>query len=116
MAEIKESDWKILQELHLLALERYCEEILFEVQRITSGGGKSFHQKYLDIWAVLHRRDKELAETFDDLKRSRAFVIIAAMARLAVLSDHEIMRFSQETRTMIGALLGNSVGRSPGSQ
>ena len=36
MREIKESDWKILRQLHSVALERFCEQILFEIEEIRS--------------------------------------------------------------------------------
>jgi hypothetical protein len=48
MREIKESDWKILRQVHKEALERFCEQILLEVERINSDSAKSFHQRYLE--------------------------------------------------------------------
>src|SRR5215813_7777767 len=46
--EIKESDWKLLRQLHPVALERFCRRILEELERINSDSAKSFHQRYLD--------------------------------------------------------------------
>ena len=115
MRDINESDWKHLRELHPVALERFCERILVEVTNINADRTRRFHQRYFDIHELLHRRDKELAETFDDLKRSRALEMIAAMTRRGLLTDFEIMRFGQETRTFVGAILGKAIGLTASS-
>jgi len=106
MREIKESDWKILRQVHKEALERFCEQILSEVERINSDSAKSFHKRYLDIWKVLQRRDKELGETFNDLRRSTAFTQLASMKARGLLTEDEFSRFSEEIRDMVTRLLG----------
>jgi hypothetical protein len=107
MREIKESDWKILRQLHTEALERFCEQILLEIERINCDSAKSFHQKYLDIYKVLHRRDKEIAQTFNNLRRSTAWTQLASMKARGLLTEDEILRFSQETRDVVDLLLGS---------
>ncbi len=107
MREIKESDWGLLRQLHTVALERFCKQILLEVERINSDPAKSFHQKYLDIYEVLHRRDKEVGQTFDDLRRSTAFIHLASMKGRGLLTEDEFARFSQETRDVVALLLGS---------
>ncbi|MGO8733342.1 MAG: peptide ABC transporter substrate-binding protein [Terriglobia bacterium] len=105
--QIKESDWKLLRQLHSVALERFCKQILMEVERVNSDAAKSFHQKYLDIYALLHRRDKEIAQTFDDLRRSTAFIHLASMKGRGLLTEDEFVRFSQETQDVVHHLLGS---------
>ena len=107
MREIKESDWKLLRQLHTEALERFCKQILLEVARINADRAKSFHQKYLEIYAVLHRRDREIAQTFNDLRRSRALMMIASMKGHGLLTEDELSRFSQETQELVDVLLGS---------
>jgi hypothetical protein len=107
MREIKESDWKLLRHLHTEALERFCKQILLEVARINADRAKSFHQKYLEIYAVLHRRDREIAQTFNDLRRSRALMMIASMKGHGLLTEDELSRFSQETQELVDVLLGS---------
>jgi hypothetical protein len=107
MRDIKESDWKVLRQLHTEALERFCKQVLLEIARINSDRAKSFHQKYLDIYAVLRRRDKEIAQTFDNLRRSRAFMQLASIKARGLLTEDEMLRFSQETRDAVDLLLGN---------
>ena len=37
--EIKESDWKLLRRLHQVALERFCERALTDVQSALADSG-----------------------------------------------------------------------------
>lgn len=107
MRQIKESDWKLLRKLHTVALERFCKQILWEIESINADRKKSFHRKYLDIYAHLHQRDKEMARAFDDLRRSTAFTRIASLKGLELLTDEEFLGFSQETRESVQLLLGS---------
>ena len=104
MREIKESDWKILRQLHSRALERFCKQILLEVEQINSDSTKSFHQKYLAIYEIMQRRNKEIAQIFDDLRRSTALTQLAAMKAHGLLSEDEFSRFSQETQKLVAPL------------
>lgn len=105
MREIKESDWKILRQIHDDALERFCERILLEIDQIRSDSTKSFHQRYLHIYAALHRLDKEVALTFNNLRRSTALQQLAAMKVRDLLTEEEFSRFSQETQDLVTLLL-----------
>jgi hypothetical protein len=67
---IKEADWKVLRRLHPLALERFCERVLAEIESIRHDNARSFHQRYLDIFQIIKRRDQEMGCIFDDPKRS----------------------------------------------
>ena len=104
--DINESDWKSLRQLHSQALERFCKQILLEIESANSDSVKSFHQKYVDIYQMLKRRDKEMAQTFDDLRRSTAWSKLASMKARGLLTDDEFQRFSQETRGAVDRLLG----------
>jgi hypothetical protein len=112
--EIKESDWKFLRQLHSVALERFCEQILLEIQRINSDKAKSFHQRYLNIYKVVHQRDKEMAQTFNGLRRSTALMQLASMKSLGLVTGEDFLCFSQETRDAVNLMLGE--GRSAGKE
>jgi hypothetical protein len=107
MQEIKESDWKILRQLRSEALERFCKRVLLEIEGINSDSAKSFHQKYLDIYQTIDRRDKEIALTFNNPRRSTALTQLAAMKARGLLTDDEFLRLSQDTRDVVGLLLGS---------
>src|SRR5438552_4677484 len=107
MRQIKESDWKFLRQFHLVALDRFCQQILLEIQGINSDSAKSFHQRYLDTYKVLHRRDKEMAQTFNGLRRSTALSQLASMKARGLLTEDDFLCFSQETRDAVDLLLGD---------
>ena len=106
MHQIKESDWKILRQVHKEALERFCEQILSEIEPISSDRAKSFHQRYLDIYELIHRRDKEMADTFNHLRRSTALTQLASMKARGLVTENEFSRFSEEIRDRVALLLG----------
>jgi hypothetical protein len=101
--DIPESDWKIFRQLHPIALERYCKQVLSDIGRIRSNASKSPHQRYLDIFALVRDRDKELAELFDDMRRSTARFQLSLMHSRGLLTEDELQHFSPETRQMISA-------------
>jgi hypothetical protein len=102
---ISEPDWKVFKPLRELALERYCERALAEVERIRANAGKTQHQRYLEIWQILKKWDRELEGIFDYLRRSTALVQLAAFRARGLITDEEFMRFSAPTRDVINAIL-----------
>ena len=104
--EIKESDWKILRRLHPLALERFCERVLAEIERVTHENGRSFHQRYIETFTIVEQRDREMGRIFDDLKRSTALTMLAQLRANGLLAEDECSSLSPETRSALELLLG----------
>ena len=103
---IAEADWKVLRRLHPLALERFCERVLAEIERVTHLSAQSAHQRYLDIFKTIEQRDREIASIFDDPKRSNALTMLARMRSEGLLMEDEFSSLSPETRGAIQLLLG----------
>lgn len=103
--EIKESDWKLFRQLHPVALERFSQRTLSEIERINADNAKSFHQRYLDIFEVIGRCDREMAQLFNDLRRSTALFQIAYIQSSGLLTEEEFSHFSTETRSFVEAML-----------
>ena len=108
MREIKESDWKIFRQLRELALERFCQRVLEESDRLRSDAGQSAYQRYIAIYQLFRERDKELAEIFDNPRRSMALLNLGAIKVRGLLTEEEFARFSEETQNSIAVLLGES--------
>jgi hypothetical protein len=104
--DIKESDWKLFRKMHQIALERFCRRILVEIERINSAGTLSCHQRYLDIFGLIQRRNEEMAQAFDDPRRSTALIQLAVIQSHDLLTEEELSRFSPETRDTVEFLLG----------
>jgi hypothetical protein len=101
--EIKEADWKVLRRLHPVALERFCARVLAEIGSVKNDDARNFHQRYLDIFEIVERSDREMARIFDDLKRSRALTMLGQMCAAGLLTDDEVCSLSPETRSVIQA-------------
>jgi len=106
MKEAQGLDWKIFGQLHPVAVERFCERVLIEIVQINTDDARRFHQRYLDIFEVIKRRDKEIAQLFNDPRRSNALSMLAGIRSRGLLTDEEFSRFSPETRGIIEELRG----------
>ena len=106
MPEIKEPDWKVLRRVHPLALERFCERVLAEIDRVSRDGAKSHHARYLQIFRILQQRDREIARLFDNPRRSHALTMLAQIRSQGLLTEDEFSSLSPETRGAIQVLLG----------
>lgn len=104
---IAEADWKVLRRVHRLALERYCERVLAEIEHVTHNSAQISHQRYLDIFKIIEQRNREMAGIFDNPKRSNALTMLARMRSDGLLTDDEFSSLGQETRSTIELLLGS---------
>ncbi len=99
--DIKESDWKIFRQLSKVALERFCQCVLDDIERIASDTNKSSHERYLAIYRLTRERDESLAIAFNDQRRSTAFRKLMAIVSLDLLTTDELALFSQDMQNSI---------------
>ena len=102
---IAEPDWQRFRQLHPVALERFCQKILSEIESINADDSNSFHQRYLDVYKVIERRDKVLSNTFDDLRRSSALTKIISIYGRGLLTEVELGGFGQEVVNVVKSLI-----------
>jgi hypothetical protein len=105
MRDIKESDWRIFKGLRKIALERFCERILGEIERISSDATKTKHERYVEIYRLVRERDKEIVPIFDYLRRSSAVRQIRAFRSYDLLTAQELQQFSPELVKLIEDIL-----------
>ena len=105
MWEIKEPDWKVLRRVHPLALERFCERVLAEIDRVSHDGATS-HARYLQIFRILQQGDREMARLFDNPRRSYALTMLAEIRSQGLRTEDEFSSLSPETRGAMQMLLG----------
>jgi hypothetical protein len=101
MRDIKESDWKLFKPLRELALERFCGRILDEVAHIGSDQTKCKHERYVEIYRLMRKRDKEIYPIFDTLRRSTAVFQICAFRVHDLLTEEELRQLSPELVTSV---------------
>jgi hypothetical protein len=102
--EVPESDWKTFRELRQVALERFCKRVLDEVPRFPLDTERSYHERYLELFRWLGERNDELAQAFDDPRRSQMFWQLAAVYGHGLLKPDEFARFTPLTRKRIHLL------------
>ena len=100
-SDIPESDWRRFKEVHTKLLERYCSRILEDVADAARGSEGSPHDRYLKVYKLVKERDKQMAQAFDDFRRSTAVMQLGIMRRMKLLTDNELSLFSEQTRTRI---------------
>jgi hypothetical protein len=98
---IPESDWKIFRELHPIWLDRYCTQVNQQLIRKLTDPRGTEHERYLDAYKIIHQKDKELGNAFNDFRRSTATMQIHIIHGLGVITQEELSRFSEPTRRLV---------------
>ncbi len=99
--EIPEPDWKIFRELHPIGLDRLCRQIPREIDKISADEAKSAHERYLEIFGTIDRRNKKIAALFIDYRRSTALFKIEVIYKAHLFTEEELARFSEETQSFV---------------
>ena len=99
--EIPESDWKIFRELHRITLNRFCEQVLADLEKALADENATPHERYLKIFDLIEKQDDRLADAFNDFRRSTAITQIAMICSYRLFTEEEFMRFSEETRRIV---------------
>jgi hypothetical protein len=105
---ISEPDWKVFRQLRPIALERFCQRVLDEIAGLAGDTTKTSHERYLAVFRLLERRDRELADAFNDMRRSTAYFLLGHIQSHDLLTEEEMARFSPETRAVVQLLSGKA--------
>jgi hypothetical protein len=97
----RESDWKKFTKLKKIALERFCESVLDESRVLCDRKDLTAHARYLDMYKLIQKRDKELGRTFDGHSRSRADQQLRDMYNKGLITEDELSKFSEETQNLV---------------
>ncbi len=97
-----DQDWKLLSRLKPLALDRLCQRILDEAQRIIAGAAEGEHHRaYLALYRHLKEGDRLIADGFDDWSRSQALVHLMVWRQHKLITDEEFAAFSPQIRNFV---------------
>ncbi len=105
MRQIKESDWKYLRSIQDKILNRHCDAILEVIELIIQNRKGAEHTSYIQIYRLLKDKDKEIAVTYNDLRRSNALEKICHMRKHLAMTDSEFSKFSEETKDIVNHIL-----------
>jgi len=107
MKAISENDWKLLRSMKDAKLNEVCEQVLGTVGSVIINKGSENHKAYLEVWEKIQTGDSDIAEMFNDIRRSNAILKLVAWKRYGLLTESELNGFSEETRSTIKAIDGN---------
>src|SRR5438046_1604351 len=100
-SDIPESDWRRFKEVHNKLLERYCSRILEEVAAASQDTEGAAHDRYMKVYKLIQERDKQMANAFDDFRRSTAVMQLGILRRMKLLTDEDLTMFSEQTRARV---------------
>lgn len=95
---IAESDWKTFKAVREDALERLSQRILDEARAICDDESMTAHKRYGRLYGLIRERDRDMADAFNDFRRSTAVRCLRMMMELELLTDDEIARFSDDVQ------------------
>lgn len=101
MIQIPEPDWKTFKAVRAVALERFAQRILDEYQELCCNETVTAHQRYGELYSVIGKRNSEMAQIFDDYRRSTALISLRLMWQHGLLKSEEISQFSHETQSIV---------------
>ena len=93
---IAESDWKKFKRVRALALERFSQWVLDDAARIHARKSSTAYERYLELYRLFQDRDRGMAKTFDDPRRSTASLSLMLMWRQGLVTEEEMSAFSPE--------------------
>jgi hypothetical protein len=102
--DFPEPDWRAFRKLREVALERFCERILIEVDRHCSDAKETCHARYLTVYNLIQERDDQIARAFNNPRRSSALSQLAEMQSLGLIQADELRTFTPQTRRVLEAL------------
>lgn len=56
------------------------------------------HERYGELYGLIHERDREMANAFDHFSRSKALMCLQLMRAHGLLTESEVAEFSEETQ------------------
>jgi len=108
MTKIPEPEWRKIRDMKAAILDRVCKGILTDLADAsqTTDDMLNHHQQYLHVYEMLQARDNEVAQGFNDLKRSNAYFLLAHWVGNQWLTLSEFNTLSEDTRGKVLLLCG----------
>jgi hypothetical protein len=108
--DIAESDWKVFKILHPIAMDRFFERAVKEMQPLLWTKNKPAQERFWDALNLAEKQRQQAARLFDDYRRSTAVLQAGLWYANDLLTEEESSRFSPEMQQRLRALakLGSS--------
>jgi hypothetical protein len=99
--EIAERDWKVFKDLHSIAIDRFFEKAVKEMQPLLCAKNNPSQKRFWDALELANRHRKQAAKLFDDFRRSTAIIQAGMIHANKLLTAEEISRFSSEMQAQL---------------
>lgn len=95
---MKESDWKKFKKIREKALDAFCTRTLDEFSGVISNTEEHAHNRYLQLYTLVHTRNEEMAFLFNGLSRSKAPGQLMGMRSHRLVDESMLEDLSEEFR------------------
>jgi UDP-N-acetylmuramyl tripeptide synthase len=102
---LPEHDWKRWQQLAPELLNRFCDSAVANAFGDATSGA-SGHEKFLALYRFIDESNADIAVVFNDRHRSNALIQIAAAVIRGIMSESELMSFSEKTQERVRMIVG----------
>jgi hypothetical protein len=103
--DITERDWKVFRELHAIAMDRFFENAVKEMQPMLWQKNKIAQERFWDALTYAKEQRKQAADVFDGMRRSTAVFQAGLMYARHLLTKEEISRFTPEMQEQLERFL-----------
>jgi len=93
--DISESDWKKWKKLRLKCIDDFCDETFSKVRQLHDSD-EPIHDKHRKLYRLVDKRDREIQELFDPMRRSSAIMQLLNLYRADRISDADVVQFGEE--------------------
>ncbi|WP_296811050.1 hypothetical protein [Thiocapsa sp.] len=100
MKTIREADWKVFKQVRETALQRFCQQVLDDIDAVSRDAALTAHERYLKVYELIHARDRKLVAAFDGPSRSDAAFRLMLIRTLGLVSEEDLARFSLELQQL----------------
>ena len=102
MRPLSEADWKYMQRLQPVLLNRLCEKFNTEMVRILQEEDAGTpHERYLNAFKHMQDADDIIADCFNDWRRSTLLQKMGFLLHHDLMTSDEYAGLSDETRAIL---------------
>jgi len=93
---MKESDWKIFEQIKKQAMEQYCQNAFNDFLEIINDEAQSFHERYQILLKSVGRSEENLQLLFEGHSKSNATYQLMAIRGEGVADQQLLEQLSEE--------------------
>jgi hypothetical protein len=93
---MKESDWKVFNQIKERATELFCTRALEEFAEVINNENEHVHNRYLLLYKLVQNRDKQMQLIFDGHSRSRAALQLLAIRGEGLAEEELLSKLSKD--------------------